>query len=83
MTVAEIENGFRATVDQFFASYPHIRDTDHELYHIGGVLQAALHILPTERYFALKNYIYETHGYDPGGCKTGQIGMEDMTWTDK
>lgn len=38
-----------------------------ELWHIGGILQAALHILPFEKYYDLKEYVYKTYGYDPGG----------------
>lgn len=81
MTHAEIEKGFQATIDQFYAQ----RGVCHyvpgeELYFIGGILQAALHIIPTNRYLALKQYIYDKHGYDPGGVAEGQIEVKDILW---
>lgn len=79
MTNAEIETGFQKTIDQFYAfrNTQYIRET--QLHFIGGVLQAALHILPTDRYFALKDYIYTKYGYDPGGCKYGEMSLDELT----
>lgn len=85
MTIAEIEAGFKATIDQFYDFRGRIGyvDKEEQLHHIGGILQAALHILPTDRYFALKQYIYDKHGYNPGGVDTGQINLEEyMAWKD-
>ena len=70
MTVAEIQKRFEATIDQYYAELKYMRPgfrEETELWHIGGVLQAALHILPLERYYDLKQYVYDTHGYNPGG----------------
>ena len=74
----EIEQRFRATIDQFytFPSQDYIKRA--QLNFIGGVLQSALHILPLDRYLALKEYIYEKYGYDPGGVVTGQIRIEEI-----
>ena len=78
MTQAEVEQGFKATIDQFYAWQRHgVVNSDRELHYIGGILQSALHILTNDRYYALKQYIYDTYGYDPGGCKTGQISIEE------
>ena len=78
MKNAEIEDRIKATIDQFYKipSRQYIEDT--QLDYIGGVLQVALHLLPTDRYFAVKQYIYDQYGYDPGGVKSGQISMDDL-----
>lgn len=84
MTISEIEIRFQKTIDQHFAEKARAVtwDKTDEMNYIGGILQAALHILPTDRYLALKQYIYDKHGYDSGGCDTGQMTLEDMIWTD-
>lgn len=76
MKTTEIISGFQATIDQFYG-LPKAFINEAQLHYIGGILQAALHILPTSRYFELKQYIYDRHGYDPGGVKTGQIILSD------
>ena len=76
MTTTEIISGFQATIDQFYG-LPKAFINKAQQHYIAGILQAALHILPTNRYFELKQYIYDTHGYDPGGCRTGQISLSD------
>ena len=48
-----------------------------ELWHIGGILQAALHILPNDNYFQLKKYVYDTYGYNPGGVAE-QITFDEI-----
>lgn len=70
MTVAEIQKRFEATIDQYYAQLKYMKPgyrKETELEFIGGVLQAALHILPLERYYGLKQYVYDQHGYNPGG----------------
>ena len=84
MLLIDVENGFQATIDQFYAEYRGVKpDPTIELHFMGGLLQAALHILPNDRYYALKQYIYDKHGYDPGGCSDGQLCMTDYRWEDK
>lgn len=78
MTNAQIVQGFQKTVDQFY-KYPnkkYIEET--QLHFIGGLLQSALHILPNEDYFRLKQWIYKKHGYDAGGCQTGQMNIFEL-----
>ena len=78
MTTAEIESKIRATIDQFYqmSSKAHLESCQVDF--IGGVLQTALHLLPTDRYYSIKQYVYVAHGYDPGGVVDGQISMSDM-----
>ena len=84
MLLIDVEDGFKATIDQFYAEYRGAKpDATIELHFMGGLLQAALHILPNDRYYALKQYIYDKHGYDPGGCSDGQLCMTDYRWEDK
>jgi len=78
MTIAEIEKRFRKTIDQYYA-YPceeYIKA--HQTEYIGGVLHAALHILPFENYYSLKVYCYTQHGYDPGGVTDGQMSLDEL-----
>lgn len=81
MTNAEIVKKFRATIDQYYA-FPWNLDKDyreqHQQIYIGGILQAALHILPWDDYYGLKTYIWEKHGYDPGGVTDGQMTIEEL-----
>lgn len=78
MTIPEIKNRIKATIDQYY-KHPNREYTAHnQLHFIGGVLQTALHLLNFEDYNEIKQYIYTQYGYDPGGCSDGQIGMEDM-----
>ena len=81
MTIAEIEKGFKNTIDQYYAA-PWYLDKDyreqHQQIYIGGILQAALHILPFENYYDLKVYCYNQHGYDPGGVTDGQMSLDEL-----
>lgn len=78
MTIEEIAKGFEATIDQFYGSHHGAYLKECQLNYIGGILQAALHILPNARYYKLKEYIFFKHGYDPGGVDYGQLGIEDL-----
>ena len=82
MTKENVIKRFEACIDQFYAfpNKDHIKET--QLDYIGGILQAALFILPNDDYFALKQYVYDKHGYDPGGCQTGQFSLADYKWGD-
>lgn len=80
MKHSEIENGFQKTIDQYYSQLKYMKDGYRdmsELWFIGGILQAALHILPTDMYYGLKQYIYDKHGYDPGGVASGQINITE------
>ena len=80
MKISEIENGFRKTIEQFFNLYnqPYYQGSEEErLYFIAGVLKSALHIIPLDNYYALKDYIYKTYGYDPGGAADQQMTLEE------
>lgn len=71
---------FHATIDQYYAEMKYMRSGYRErteVWYIGGILQAALHILPTNLYYDLKQYIYEKYGYDPGGCSDRQISLTE------
>lgn len=84
MTNGEIKDKIKATIDQFY-HVPNDRYVkDAQLHFIGGVLQTALHLLPWDDYYSLKKYIFETHGYNPGGVADNQIGLDDMKeeWMD-
>lgn len=78
MTNQMIYAKITAVIDQFYKqnSKEYIQKT--QLDYIGGVLQTALFLLPNERYFELKNYIYTTYGYDPGGCAERQVVIQDL-----
>lgn len=78
MKQEEIYDRFTAVVDQFFRQGPPRYVDEAKLFFIGGVLQSALFLLPNERYFELKNYIYTTYGYDPGGCAERQVVIQDL-----
>ena len=77
MKIPEIEDRFKKTIDQYFAG-TWMKSTNQTTHFIGGVLQSALHILPTDNYYNLKRYCYEKHGYDPGGVTDGQISITDI-----
>lgn len=81
MKIEEIERGFQKTVDQYYAQLKYMKPEyreKSELFIIGGICQSALHILPLDNYYALKQYIYERHGYDSGGCSDGQMSLEEL-----
>lgn len=42
-----------------------------------GIVHLALYILSTDEYYEFKQYIYDKHGYDPGGVADGQISIEE------
>lgn len=51
MTVNEIEKRFKASIDQWY-QYPNKNYVkENQMHHIGGILQAALHILPLDNYY--------------------------------
>lgn len=77
MSNTEIVNRIKATIDQFY-SYPQKAIEKEELHFIGGVLQTALHLIPTKDYYEVKEYIYRTYGYDAGGCADGQIQIDEI-----
>jgi hypothetical protein len=83
MTVAEIQKRFEATIDQYYSQLKYMKPgyrKETELEYIGGILQAALHILPWDNYYALKEYVYKVHGYNPGGVGgiSGQISISEL-----
>ena len=74
----EIKNRIKKTVDQFYnLRCPSYIEKTQKSY-IGGVLQTALHLLPTNDYYEVKNYVYKTWGYDPGGCVDGQMELFEL-----
>ena len=78
MTNAEIQKRFEEVVDQFFQQGPPSYVEEAKLFFIAGVLQSALFLLPNDRYFEIKNYIYTTYGYVPGGCADRQVVIQDL-----
>lgn len=89
MTYKDLSDKIKATIDQFYKVPSSAYIEEAQLHFIGGVLQTALHLLPFDDYNAIKKYIYETYGYDPGGCTDDQISMDDLpepeqsNWTTK
>lgn len=77
MSYTEIKSRIKATIDQFYKS-PKIFIEEIQDAFIYGVLQTALHLLQTEDYYEIKNYIYKNYNYDPGGCSDGQIELSDF-----
>ena len=77
MNKENIVKCFKDCIDQWYAFPDKDYIKENQLHHIGGILQAALFILPNDDYFALKQYVYDKHGYDPGGCQTGQFSLAD------
>lgn len=82
LTYGWIEERIKMTIDQFYAGRKYrarmVSAAEEQLNFIGGILQTALHLLPNDRYFELKRYIWETYGYDPGGARDGQISFFEM-----
>ncbi len=81
MNNAEIKARFEESIDQYYKQLPYMRPKyreESELNYIGGILQAALHVLPNDMYFELKMYIYTNYGYDPGGCDIGQYSLNEI-----
>lgn len=78
MTVKEIQQRFEKCIDQYYAQLKYMDPNyrkETEMLKIGGMLQAALHVLPNKNYFELNEYVYTKHGYDPGGVK--QMTMQE------
>lgn len=75
ITYAWIEQRIKKCIDQHFQDSQYIgnkeRLNERRVPYIGGILQAALHLLPTDRYFECCKYCYYQHGYDPGGVADG------------
>lgn len=78
MTQAEIKNRILKTIDQFYNFPNRNYITENQLQFIGGVLQTALHLVDFGTYNDIKQYIFNSYGYDPGGCTDGQISLSDM-----
>ena len=78
MTVAEIKDRIKATIDQYYKQSGSAWIEESQLCFIGGVLQTALHLLTFDDYNEVKMYIYTEYGYDAGGCSDGQINFDDM-----
>ena len=82
MTNTEIKERIKKTIDQFYNTFffkGEPKSKDWELHYIGGILQTALHLLPYKEYEEIKFYIYETYGYDPGGCSYDyQLEFKDL-----
>ena len=49
-----------------------------EEYEVWGIVKLALYILNNKEYDQLKQYIYDKHGYDPGGVVTKQLRIHDI-----
>ena len=76
MTNKEMIERIRATIDQFYR-HPNSRYIEEtQLHFIGGVLQTALHLLPTDDYYDMKNYIFAKWGYNAGGVD-GQMNINE------
>ena len=79
-TFAWMEYKIKAVIDQYFRESMYM-DKQHadewKTHYIGGVLQAALFLLPFDRYMACKMHCYEKYGYDPGGCSYGQLDINE------
>lgn len=78
MTTVEIEHRIKKTIDQFFKQDPRRDDKEVRMLFIGGILQTALHILPNNEYFDVKQYCYDRWGYDPGGVRDGQLSIFEL-----
>ena len=79
LTQAWIEKRIKKVIDQHFQESKYVSDKEwlktQRLHYLGGVLQTGLFLLPTEKYFELKQYCYDKYGYDPGGL-SGQYTLE-------
>ena len=78
MTEAEITKRFKKCIDQYYAFPDERYVREKQMHHVGGILQAALHILPWEKYYELKVYCFTQHGYDPGGVTDGQMTINEL-----
>ena len=77
-----IEERIKQVIDQHFQESKWISDKQWlktmQLHYIGGILQTALFLLPNDRYYKVKKYVWEKYGYDPGGAKDDQISIFEM-----
>lgn len=69
-------------VDQTFIDWNKTRLSSREKreieeYEAWGIVSLALYVLNFDEYNEFKRYIYETHGYDPGGVRDGQIDFRE------
>lgn len=75
-----IAERIKKTIDQHFQESRWVSDKEYlktsRLHFIGGVMQTALHLLPTDKYYEIARYCYEKHGYDPGGQANGQMTID-------
>ena len=78
MTQKEVKQRIQMTIDQFYRQSTTQWIEKAQLFFISGILQTALHLVDTDTYYSIKQYIYQQYGYDPGGCSDGQITMDDM-----
>ena len=67
MTVSEVKDRIKKTIDQYYRQSSKKYIEESQLYFIGGVLQTSLHLLMFDDYNEIKQYIYTQYGYDPGG----------------
>lgn len=73
----------KACVDQVFIDWDRTKLSKDEKVAIEeamawGIVHLALYILDFNEYNALKQYIYDKHGYDSGGCSDGQMNVFDL-----
>jgi hypothetical protein len=73
----------KACVDSDFRDWEKTRLSTEEKrtieeYVAWGMVRIALYILDFDEYNAFKQYIYDQHGYDPGGVTTGQADLEEV-----
>lgn len=78
MTVSEIKDRIKKTIDQYYRQSSKKYIEESQLDFIGGVLQTSLHLLMFDDYNEIKQYIYTQYGYDPGGCTDGQINIDEI-----
>lgn len=82
-----ISDRIKKTIDQHFQESRYMSDKKwlktQRLHYIGGILQTALHLLPTDKYYDLKQYCYEKYGYNPGGVYPGQININEWLKEDE
>ncbi len=85
LTYDKVQKKIERAIDQHFQESRYVTDKKYlktqRLHYIGGIMQAALFILPLDKYYEVARYCYEKHGYDPGGqAAYGQmtLGMIDL-----
>ena len=80
ITQKYIVERIKKTIDQYYSELKYMSPEyrkESELHYIGGILQTALHLLPTDEYYKVKDYVYEAHGYDPGGRGGAQADLQE------